>query len=612
MTWISMEEAAALERVNPATFHRRVVVGKKYVTKREGRRRLVFLPSLSAAAQGRRLVEETASGPEDVKFSPPEANEKQLSLYNRRLAVIERLQAHRGPGFTALMEQIAREEGVTYMTVLRWYKTAREKGIQHLCPRGRSDKGERKFNEDVKEKAVALYFYESKPSIIQTYRALSVHFKEKNVPVPSYPTLSRFIDDWARNNPQDAYAHRFGIRAARQKFGVYIPRDMSYLAPNDLWMGDHHEADVLVINPKTGKPDRPWVTAWLDVRSRVLMGHHISFQPASQTIALALKHAITREQFFGIPSQVYIDNGKDYRARMFGGAERDLGKIDLNIDTKTVFSTLGVSVTYALPYNARSKAMIERWFGTLEHGWMNLLPGYVGSNPKERPEKLQSEIDGGRLLSLIQFKEKFADAVNAYHHRPHSGLDGKAPLEFFMENWDRIERIEAPNLELLLMKKKVCTIQRDGIFINGKRYFSWDNDFILCIGKKAVVRYDPGDPRWINVSCGESHFGKIFCAEAARFGDGEAMAAAMRVQKAQEKRWRRTAEKNEDEKQELNRILIDGQNAEVVKVETKEPKKRIHRLTGLEEKIQSERRRDEQKEADAGHVPIYRFKKGVV
>ena len=123
------------------------------------------------------------------------------------------------------------------------------------------------------------------------------------------------------------------------------------------------------------------------------MGYVMRLVPNSDGIALALRAGILR---FGVPQELYIDNGKDYRCQYLNGTRETSRNVALSNDvTDTlapgVLSPLGVSITHAKPYQAWSKP-IEPWFSHTFPEWEKSLPGYCGQNGKDRPEKLTHEI----------------------------------------------------------------------------------------------------------------------------------------------------------------------------------------------------------------------------
>ncbi len=65
----------------------------------------------------------------------------------------------------------------------------------------------------------------------------------------------------------------------------FVTRDVTQYRPGELWIGDHTELDFMVIN-ENDKPDRRWITASIDIREGLIVGHHLSWQPNSTTIAL--------------------------------------------------------------------------------------------------------------------------------------------------------------------------------------------------------------------------------------------------------------------------------------------------------------------------------------
>jgi putative transposase len=540
----------------------------------------------------------------------------QIKRFNERVRIVHEIAAFpkAWKGRMEAFQALAEKENMSYMNLTRYWKKYRENGLQGLVPKRRSGAGCTMIPEEMQTLIYNLYFYESAPSIKQVQRAMDAHCATYNIERVSYTRIHNYLKGCEQRNPMDAFARRYGIRAARQKFGVYIPRDFSYLKPNDLWMGDHHLLDILVINPKTGKPDRPWITTWLDVATRTCPGYHLSFQPSSRTIALALRHGMTREDYHGIPKQVYIDNGKDYRCKLLSGKEKSFGKIDFDEGTKAIFHNLNVGVTYALPYNPQSKAQIERWFGTLERGWINLYPGYVGDKPDARPEKLEQEIKDGKLLSFIKLKEIVADALNAYHHRGHKGLDNKAPLQVFMENWEREDRIDIPALDLLLLPRvdPDPTIQRDGIHFNRQVFDLFEAEWKALIGHKAIVRFNPDDPTQINVTCEGVHFGWIKAFSAVKFGDDkELMKQGMALKRAQEKTWRNAIKEQNTNKAELDQLLRAGAMAEDIEIDTTKPEEmRVH-FTGLEKKVKEETTREKRKSREDKTETPCRFVKGV-
>jgi putative transposase len=124
---------------------------------------------------------------------------------------------------------------------------------------------------------------------------------------------------------------------------------------NEVWFGDHHQMDAFVLD-KTGKPIRPWLTMWYDAATGCPVGWVLCESPNTQTIIEAFNRAVAHTKhspFYGVPRMVYVDNGKDYRSKLFETGmikERDLGFLNGSIATNSVLQLLNIQVTHALPY----------------------------------------------------------------------------------------------------------------------------------------------------------------------------------------------------------------------------------------------------------------------
>ena len=71
------------------------------------------------------------------------------------------------------------------------------------------------------------------------------------------------------------------------------------------------------------------MTFWYDLGTRTWVGRHVALVPNSDTIALALRGGILR---FGIPQELYIDNGKDYRCHYLNGSSQVSRNVTLSLD----------------------------------------------------------------------------------------------------------------------------------------------------------------------------------------------------------------------------------------------------------------------------------------
>ncbi len=406
----------------------------------------------------------------------------------RRLAILGQaegiLAQPRGIRRDALTQFCAdREIGVA--TFYEWRAAYERGGIGALLPKWGKTRGQfLAISTPLQQFIKDEYCSPAQPSPTTVFHHLETLCRHLNEPVPSQATVNRFI----MTLPKAAVVlAREGPKAWRAKMEPKCHRDLNALAPNEYWCGDHREMDVFVRSDDRdgAKIFRPWLTAWLDLRTRTCVGHVLRLVPNSDGIALALRAGILR---FGVPQELYIDNGKDYRCEYLNGKTVTSRNVALSADvTDTlspgVLSPLGVAITHANPYQAWSKP-IEPWFSHTFPEWEKSLPGYCGQNGKARPEKLADEIKRGHLFTMAEFAARIAERIETYHHTEHSVL-GVTPLAA----WREVE-IVRPNprtLDLLLMRQKSLKVYHQGIKLHDRYY--WHDDLIHHMSTTVEVRF---------------------------------------------------------------------------------------------------------------------------
>lgn len=452
-----------------------------------------------------------------------EEGKRRLALVNQ--ARIARRRAPQKQRHKALTDY-ARTKGISLTTIKHYLRVAqkaleeaRAKGTEEimaqviaLTPEYGVNRGSyRAFSPEALEHGKALYLTQKLLNISDVHKHVLNEAAIRGWKVGSEDALRYYLKQ--ETTPSLRTLARKGFRRYQADCEVKILRDYSEIPPNFMWCGDHHIFDVFV--NVGNQPRRPWITAWMDMASRSFMGWCISFQPSSQTIALALAHAICNKNDdnfpqHGLPTSVYIDNGKDYRCKQLSGEEVRIGRIDypeiidrfaaLGIDpfyidleydpdqeawTKKrgqqnllvkkirvggVFARLGVSQRFATAYHPWSKP-IERAFRTVAQRFSRQLPGWCGSGHEQRPEKLNDEIKSGRLLTFPQFCERWyqwAVEYNCTAHHGH-GMNGHTPTEVFLSGGPA-EEIDPDLLSFALLKKEQVRVYNWGFKLAGREF----------------------------------------------------------------------------------------------------------------------------------------------
>jgi transposase InsO family protein len=360
--------------------------------------------------------------------------------------------------------------------------------------------------------AVVTYLQDSAPCKSRVAEIVRATAEERGWPVPARATVDRWLDNQEIVPPSLSILGREGQRAYRDKAQSVIRRDWNLLRPNECWIGDHHELDLMVVNPD-GKIVRPWVTSWLDGRSRLYIGWYISESPCADTIALALSDGILPSDEapgYGVPEAVLCDNGRDYKSHHLNGEVTSCWKQTDDLPVFGLFADLGIKRRWTKTYSARSKATKERSYGVIERRTISQLPGYTGSNPQKRPERLKWDVaktqlylnSGGRegerlLLTWWQMLEVVERVVHHYNHHIHGALSGKSPAQVWEEN--RAQALPVPQaetLDLLVQRRDTKTIRNEGIRItfqqapHESRVYHHPALFGK-IGERADVRYNP-------------------------------------------------------------------------------------------------------------------------
>ena len=309
---------------------------------------------------------------------------------------------------------------------------------------------------------------------------------------------------------------RFGEEAFVNEAEPYIERDYTTLRSNEIWCGDHHRFDVMV--NADGKIDRPWLTAWQDMRSRKIVGWRIfAHDPNSDTILQALKDGCLNH---GVPESVYIDNGKDYDARSLTGLtkkerrEASRQKVEFTPDPASVFPALDIKVIHCWIYHGQSKP-IERFFGTVETR-TPVWPTYCGKDVLSKPEDLQKQIDRGNAPTLEEFSEWFSAWVNSWnasHEHSGQGMNGQTPDAVFSANLSSKRTAPAELLEVLMLpRSKPVTVGQNGVTLDGLRYGSHEPALFPHQREKVTLAFDHDDRSRVMVFDAQ---GKFICVATA-------------------------------------------------------------------------------------------------
>lgn len=489
--FITIQEAASLlsisERAIQIRVNRKQLEAQSIPSKgRGGKQYLIALDSLPEEAQERYKAQNSIAAPmeifseEVVRTYTEEKRNKALWKFN-----ILAEYAHSelsGQEFVSLYNS-EHSEKITYRMLAYWSDKYRSEGIVGLIDKRKCLPVDSScISSEVWDVFYALYMTPQKRSVQLCYDKTKAYFKRTapDMKFPSYPTFTKKV----REIPQYAILAFRGGKKALADLMPYMERNYEELVSNQCWVSDHHLADVFVRN-KRGKIVRPWITAYQDAWSRKIIACLVrDASPNATAIKQALRIGVTE---YGIPDEVYTDNGKDYLSSEFSPDSPN-----------SILNVLGIHRRKAKPYHGQSKP-IERFFRTLEERFGKLFYSYVGSDGKDRPEHMQKpkkELEKDTNIPTIdEYTERLAAYIKEYNATPHSGngMEGETPDHVYYNSFVKQAQIISDEriLRILFGNNKECKVTNSGVTVCGIRFTS--EELLEHLNKKMIARYDPND-----------------------------------------------------------------------------------------------------------------------
>ena len=389
-------------------------------------------------------------------------------------------------------------------TLYNKWEAYRNEGLVGLADkRGQSGK---KGSSSIPEEAWAVFFQlwadENEPAINVCYRQTEAFLKRELpelLPLPSIESFKRKI----KTIPQPVVTYyRKGEKARDDMILPYVQRDYDSIDSNEWWTSDYHTLDLMVRDDATGDVFRPHVVVWMDIRSRKFLGWRLRRSSDSDGVVLAFKDAVKQ---YGVPVNVYLDNGKEYLTHAFGG--RGKRKTDDKADYATaILDLLGVTMHNAIPRNAKGK-IVERTFREFTEQFAKGFLTYCGNRPGNRPERhndvLKNEDNIPLLSEVTELLNTFIHGLRNAEKSGGVGMNGKTPNQVYNENLHKKRTASAEQLNLLLLRsERLQKVQRNGVKlkIGGKELWYYNEELkIHYFGQQVYVKYDPDDLNEVRV-----------------------------------------------------------------------------------------------------------------
>jgi putative transposase len=370
-----------------------------------------------------RRTQEAPFAPSATSISTALSTSHNATLMKRLaylLPVLEEFGGHLPrPEVKRLLSEIAVQRGdaraPSYETLYLWkraYLAAGELSLA-LVPKGRHRTLHRLHNQPeeiqqlIRLNVDQLYFTRtpcSQTELIQAIQCAVGACNRTRDPLhqlqePSTTTLYRIICELDRFET-DVHHLGFHDAAMRQKWSKKRRRPYRRF---DLVEGDSHELDIETCDAFGNPVGRPWLTALIEVRDRVIVGWDLSYNPPSlEKTIRGLKCSMLAENPYGGTAVRYrVDNGSEFIAKRL----------------KQILSGVGSDINYSAPGTPDQKPHIESFFKTWTLPIVHCMRGTTFST------HTGYDSEANAICTLEVLRHRFKDWLESvYHASFHSGL----------------------------------------------------------------------------------------------------------------------------------------------------------------------------------------------
>lgn len=389
---------------------------------------------------------------------------------------------------------------ISYDILRRKYIALKNNDLKGLIDkRGKAKKGCTKIDEEVWQVFLSFYLDQAKHPIAKCLKYTKLYLKENGKEdlidnIPAYCTFTRHI----KNDISDAMKTlgRDGEKAFDDRCAPYIKRTYDDMESNDYWIGDNHTIDVIVGD--SGKTMRLYLTAFMDARSGIITCIYLTDNPSSQASIYSLRRGIKK---YGIPKNVYLDNGREFLTFDFGGLGHRAKKNNNRYDPPPILERLGIHMVNALVRNAKAK-VIERRFLDFKNSISKLFATYTGGNVIEKPEILKIELKNGNIPDKQEFIKEIEELIENYlNYEEYNGAveadRGMRKIDVYNKNLHTKITATDEQLNLMMLRStRPQKVTRRGVHLKvaGTRIDYFNNELIMqLLNKQVYLRYDPDD-----------------------------------------------------------------------------------------------------------------------
>jgi putative transposase len=259
-----------------------------------------------------------------------------------------------------------------------------------------------------------FYLQPKHPSIKTLHKLIWAQIDKENDARSSYstekisvPSLSTVMRSVKRINNYYKDTLQLGTKEA-ERVNNYSVKGNPSPALLRLVEGDSHEMEILVVDELGRVLGHPWLHLLIEVSTRYVIGYELSLTPpCAEKFLKSLRMALsTSDQGYygGRPIEITVDNG----AEAANDAVHNIG------------DRLCINIHYAPPRTPNAKAIVERFFATLNSQFTHAMEGSTGTDPIIG--KHYNAEDGAcfQMSQLNRLFDRFIHGV--YHNEYHTTI----------------------------------------------------------------------------------------------------------------------------------------------------------------------------------------------
>lgn len=275
---------------------------------------------------------------------------------------------------------------------------------------------------------------------------------------PSNKTLLRRI------NALPGWLYLLG-RKGKEAFDATFPaaeRDFMAYGVHEEWVTDGTVADVHCLWPD-GTIARPFIVAWMDMRSRFICGARGGIHPR-QSLTLASLYAAL--SYVNIkPLSGLMDSGPEYVGKQVSGGQKKRTHNRPELDgMQGALTWLGIKANFARPYRGQAKPIEKFWDYIKNH--LDKLPqfqgAYCGKDTASKPE----DFNRNNAIPIEIYAAKLAEILaeyNSEHEHSGHGMFNKTPAQvngelMQAEPYKEWPRPTAEDMRRLCLEQKMRTL----------------------------------------------------------------------------------------------------------------------------------------------------------